>query len=110
MTEATTGKPDYRGDMLKEASDIVSGARDAAYGSPEDNFARIAALWSPIFKTDVTPRQVTLAMIQLKVAREINKHSDDNFVDIAGYAACGYEIEKKIEAHNVQDLMNEFDL
>lgn len=105
------GPKDFRGDMLAEAADIVSGARDEAYGSPEDNFQRIATLWSVIFGVPITPTQVSLAMIQLKVAREINRHSADNFVDIAGYSACGYEIEeKKVTEREFQDMMDDFDL
>jgi hypothetical protein len=32
-------------------------------------------------------------MILLKVAREKAGHKTDNFVDIAGYAACAEEVE-----------------
>ena len=35
-----------RADVLEQAKTIVNGERDEAYGGPEDNFGRIARLWS----------------------------------------------------------------
>lgn len=71
--------------IATEACELVTGPRQSAYAHPSVNFARIAALWSPIFGLEVTPRQVALAMIQVKVAREINAHRRDNLVDLVGY-------------------------
>lgn len=34
-------------------------------------------------------------MMLLKIARETEKHKDDNFLDIAGYAACAACLNKK---------------
>lgn len=80
--------------MLDEAGTIISGQRDAQYGGPEDNFNRIAKIWSVIFGFEVTPEDVAMAMVGLKVARYASKSGfqPDTWVDIAGYAACGYEI------------------
>lgn len=52
-----------------------------------DSFGDIAALWSMIFGTTVTPRKVALAMIALKVVR-LSKGTNhaDSVLDIAGYA------------------------
>ena len=71
--------------LASEAVKIVTGDRQAAYDHPRRNFARIAALWSPILGITVTPEQVALCMIQVKVAREINRHTRDNLVDLIGY-------------------------
>lgn len=70
----------------QEAHKIINGARQSAYGDPSESFARVARLWSEILGVEVTSEQVLLCMIQLKVSRAINRHSRDNYVDIAGYA------------------------
>ena len=74
--------------ILDEAKSIVYGDREESYSPPENSFAQIAALWSPVLGITITPEQVGLCMIQLKVARQRHKHKRDNLVDIAGYAEC----------------------
>jgi len=71
--------------IAHEAIQLVGGDRNRAYAHPAINFARIARLWEPIFGCPVTPAQVALAMIQVKVSREINAHKRDNLVDLVGY-------------------------
>ena len=82
---------------LNEASQIVTGQRDAQYGGPEENFTRIAKLWSVIFGIEVTQEDVAMAMVAVKVARYASRSGfqPDTWVDIAGYAACGYEVGEK---------------
>lgn len=84
--------------MLAVASNIIAGARDQQYGGPEDSFTDIAALWSVLFGREFSAGDVAVALMALKLAR-IKGGGDqfvpDNWVDIAGYAACGYEVEKK---------------
>lgn len=84
--------------MLDEAATIISGARDAQYGGPEDNFLRIAKIWSVILGSEITPEDVAMMMVGLKVARYASKSGfqADTWVDIAGYAACGYEVGEKL--------------
>lgn len=84
---------------MEEAARIVSGARRNAYGHPEDNFQRIADLWTAYLKGDkdqrfglsphMLPQDVAHLMILMKIARllESPKHRD-SVVDIIGYAAC----------------------
>ena len=71
--------------LATEAVTLVTGPRQASYAHPAVNFSRIAALWSPILGVEVTPRQVALAMVQVKIAREINRPGRDNLVDAIGY-------------------------
>lgn len=79
--------------ILRTAELMVTGAREEDYGTPEDNFGKIAALWNAAFGTSFTAEDVTLAMVLLKVARQTTgSGSTDTWVDIAGYAACGGEI------------------
>lgn len=79
-----------RKECLDTAAKCVLGDRTQTYGPPEDSFGRIAELWSVYLGTQVTAGNVAAMMILLKVARG-GDHLD-NWVDIAGYAACGAEI------------------
>lgn len=75
-------------EILSTASAIVTGDRQAQYGAPEDNFARIAAMWSTYLETDVSPVQVAWMLVLLKVACAGSGAPHlDNAVDAAGYAA-----------------------
>ena len=91
-TEGQLIKP--RVEALREAAKIISGDRDAQYGGPEENFARIAKVWSMILGVQVTNEAVAMMMVGLKVARYASKSGfqPDTWIDIAGYAGCGYEV------------------
>jgi hypothetical protein len=80
--------------MLQDAAKVLL-SRGVNYGPIPENHERIAALWSTILGTPVTPVQVALCMIGVKMARlmETPDHQD-SAVDIAGYAACLYECQK----------------
>jgi len=80
--------------MLVDAATIISGQRDTQYGGPEDNFDRIATLWSVIFSRKFSREDVAMAMIAVKLARFASGagFQPDTWTDIAGYAACGYEV------------------
>ena len=87
-----------REQILTEANKIVNGARNEAYGTPEDNFKKIASYWSSYLGKEVSAHDVAIMMILLKVARtQSGTGSMDNYIDIAGYAACAGEIYKAME-------------
>jgi hypothetical protein len=79
---------------LREAASIISGDRDVQYGGPEENFTRIAKIWSVIIGTEISPEDVAMMMVGLKVARYASKSGfqPDTWIYIAGYAGCGYEV------------------
>lgn len=79
--------------ILEEAAKCVTGPRRRDYGTPEENFGLIASLWSVQIKHEVTPMQVAMCLILLKVARQSNSPKRDNLVDIAGYAQCASELK-----------------
>jgi len=82
-----------REDILDAAKMIVSSDRNVDYGTPEDNFKQIAALWSVYKGTLFSPADVAVMMLLLKVARLGTSPAKlDHWVDIAGYAACGGEV------------------
>lgn len=89
-----------RADILATASDYVTRDRAATHGDAEDTFRAIGNLWSAYldFGTDITATDVALMMALLKIARARNNPGNpDNWIDIAGYAACGGEIATKCD-------------
>lgn len=82
-----------REEILKKAEECVCGHREEDYGSPENNFGLIANLWSVYLSKPISPIDVSALMALMKIARIKSGHgTDDCFVDLAGYAACGGEI------------------
>lgn len=83
-----------RAEVLEQAKTCVCGNREQDYGSPEENFGRIARLWTVYLGYEVTDVDVAALLALLKIARIASGHAkEDNWVDLAGYAACGGELE-----------------
>lgn len=92
-----------REEILKEALRCVTGEREQQYGRPEDNFSLIANFWTNYLKTGcvtddgavyICADDVAAMMALLKIARiSTGQSKADNWVDLAGYAACGGEIQ-----------------
>lgn len=89
-----------RDECLKKAMEIVNGDR---YGTPENNFLMIAQLWeiylcakcvSAGSVVTILKEDVAAMMALLKIGRiSSGTASADSWVDLAGYAACGCELE-----------------
>ena len=71
--------------------------RCQTHGETENNFQIIADLWNAYCGGDYkfSAIDVSVMMILMKIARVKSGGSLDNFVDIAGYAACGGELYGK---------------
>ena len=89
-----------RHDILTTAEKCVCGEREESYGNPESNFGTISDLWNgylsgrPNPKENISPKDVAAMMALLKIARIASgQYKSDNWIDLAGYAACGGEIE-----------------
>lgn len=89
-----------REEILQNAEKCVCGRRASDYGKPEDNFGTIADFWNVYLEAahedvewSLTAKDVAAMMILLKEARIARGSNIDSWVDIAGYAACGGEIE-----------------
>ena len=80
--------------ILQHAASIIA-ERGAAYGDAATSMASIAARWSLTLGHPVTPAQVVLCMIDLKLARLAHnpKHHDSN-MDVIGYAALLPEVSR----------------
>ncbi len=93
-----------RPDILDKAKQCVCGQREHEYGSPENNFQTIANLWNAYLDAKgiiFTPVDVAMMMSLLKIARiKSGTATEDSFVDLAGYAACGGEIATEGTAFN----------
>lgn len=93
-----------RPEILDAAKKCVCGEREQDYGKPEDNFSTIGLLWGVYLRAAypdlqqamgvnlISPKDVAVMMVLLKVARAATGNSPDTFVDLAGYAACAGEI------------------
>ncbi|MEC5291548.1 MULTISPECIES: DUF6378 domain-containing protein [unclassified Aurantimonas] len=101
---------------LLDAAKAAVADRGLNYGKPEDNFRRIAELWSTHIKNRyaqttndygndmstwdgmLDPSDVALMMVLMKIARLENEPThQDSIVDMAGYAACLGEIADGIK-------------
>lgn len=93
---STNAKPE-RSVLLQEAEELVTGDRNKTYGSPTQNFEDTATVWNVQLghklKEPLTSSDVAMLMILLKVVRHKASKKRDNWLDIAGYAACGSEVE-----------------
>ena len=79
-------------ELLEHAAGLVARRR-REYGEPVDLFEQIAQRWSLTLGTKVSPAQVIVCLVDLKVARLAHdpRHLD-SIVDVAGYAGCLAEV------------------
>ena len=106
-----------RKDILDSADQCVNGGRDHNYGSPEDNFGTVASYWNSYLEARsrsnnwtvwLGPKDVAAMLALLKLARIASgQNKIDNWVDLAGYAACGGEIEDKMVVHEPEPAEEE---
>ena len=84
----------------------VRAEREEDYGTPEDSFRVIGELWEtyikekcvgdPAAEACIVPEDVAALLALLKIARIATGHGkSDNWVDLAGYAACGGELQSR---------------
>ena len=81
-----------RTEILETAATLINGDRARDYGSPKENFKRIADGWAVILQADVSAEQVALCMAWLKIARLVNGPHEDSYVDAAAYMALAGEL------------------
>lgn len=89
-----------RAELLREAETLITGERNESYGTPTQNFDNIAGLWNVQFGHMLkdgqrfTGAHVAQAMSHVKLARMVAQPKRDNWLDLAGYAACGWEAQE----------------
>lgn len=80
--------------ITDEAQQLVYGSRQDQYDHPRRNLTRTAILWHGVLMDkladgeSITPEDVALCMVQVKVAREVHRPARDNRVDGTGYFLC----------------------
>ena len=78
--------------ILGHTAKVLEERRDD-YGDPAEQFRSIADRWSITLGTPITPVQVALCMIDLKLARlAYDPGHVDSVVDVIGYAALLREV------------------
>jgi len=79
--------------LLGHAAGFVTRRR-RDYGESPDLFEQVAKRWSLTLGIRVSPAQVALCLIDLKLARLArNPNHLDSQVDVAGYAGCLAEVQ-----------------
>lgn len=85
--------------LLMDAAETISQKRNLEYGEPEDNFSRCAQMMDAYLKGKdggFEPHDVAAFGIILKLSRIANDPTKyDSWLDLAGYAALGFEVTKK---------------
>jgi Domain of unknown function (DUF6378) len=81
-------------ELLEHAAGLVNRRR-REYGEPVDLFEQIAQRWSLTLGSRVSPAQVVLCLIDLKLARLTHdpRHLD-SITDVAGYAGVLAELSR----------------
>ncbi|MDD3041293.1 DUF6378 domain-containing protein [Bacteroides sp.] len=91
-----------RRECLQKAEKCVCGQRDIDHGKPEDTFGMIGRFWSDYLGVPVTAHDVTIMMVLFKAARiRVGSYVEDNYIDMAGYAACAGEAKGKEVANEL---------
>jgi hypothetical protein len=78
--------------FLRHVANVIA-ERSTQYGDATDNMATIAKRWSATFGREITPAQVVLCLLDLKLARLAHDPThEDSAVDVCGYAALLREL------------------
>ena len=79
-------------DLLTTAMQLVGGDRHKDYGDKVKNHKNIAKLWSAYKDVEITPHDVAIMMVLLKIARtKLGAISSDTYVDGSAYMSIAGE-------------------
>lgn len=101
--------PSPRAGVLAKATNAVMQERNNTYGPPHQDFKAAAEMASVLLGHEVTAHQIAQIQICVKLSRSRwSPAHEDHWVDIAGYAACGYEAhvyeQQEAALENVVDV------
>ena len=77
--------------ILNTVKGILNGDRLDSYGIPLESFTRISDQWNNYLAhnnidiENLKPSDVAMMMVLFKLAREENKHKEDNIIDAIAY-------------------------
>lgn len=86
-----------RDDILARAAQLIRGDRASDYGDFKDNAACLAAMWGAYLGVQIDPRDVAPMLCLLKLMRLRNGGHEDSWIDLAGYAGLGAEVDDLAE-------------
>lgn len=95
-----------RGSVLDEAKGLITGDRNNTYGPPHQDFQRSADAATAFgYKgpggRDLQAHDIAILVGLVKISRLMwTPGKRDSWVDLAGYAACGYECVVETEKEN----------
>lgn len=96
-TEVEYAIPSPRAAVLDEAKSLITGDRNNTYGPPHQDFQRSAEAANAYGYRgpegrNLEAHDIALLVTLVKISRLMwTPDKRDSWVDIAGYAACGYE-------------------
>lgn len=98
-----------RGEILRAAEQMVNGSRQEDYGDPEDNFSKIAKLWSAYCDFTFSAHDVAMMLSLMKVGRisaayKQGKYKKDSYIDGPGYIACAGEIASRTAIKEISTI------
>lgn len=109
MNNVTFPEPEPEPETIdQEAHRIVYNDREQVYDDPNMNFNKLAHMWTGhLLKKlkpgeTITPRDVALMQVLLKVSREGFRPQRDNRVDIIGYTLCEDRIVQAEDTGNAK--------
>ena len=93
--------------IAETAAVLVAGDRDRVHGTKVKNHENIAEMWNGFLRVRRDPaaplsaEDVALMMCCLKIARtQHGTFNADDYIDLAGYAACAGEIASVAETED----------
>jgi hypothetical protein len=82
-----------RKEIFDTSASLISGERQATYGTAKDNFTSTANLWEAVLGVSVSPEQFAICMALVKIDRlRTSPDHEDSWVDAVSYLVLGGEI------------------
>ena len=103
----SSNNAEKRAKFLKQVEGLVCMDRNVQHGDAEDNFRNIATLWTDYLAMrpngPLQSYEVGIMMTLFKIARmAYNPTNQENWLDSAGYMACGGVIADGIKEPEVK--------
>lgn len=93
-----------RGETLLQHAIQALKERRAEYGGSERLFSLIARRWTLVLGYEITPQDVVMCMVEVKMARlTVDPAHFDSIIDVAGYSAVLAELIPERGASHVQE-------
>ena len=92
--------------ILQEAEALINGDRRSSYGHPLDDYTRTAGMVNAAFadklKEPLTPEDMMMVMVLVKLSRQRNRPKRDNLVD-----ACVISAVSSLQNGNGRSLSDQ---